>query len=248
VNQEDREKTCLPPLRAAPGFARVPAEALRFIAGGCSSRTVPRDRILYEKGHRPRSFYLLLDGRVKLAVLSADGAERVLDIVLPGQTFGESAAFLGQPCPLYAQALANCRLLVIEVARIRRALERWPAVASAMLTLLAERNQRLTMDLEACCLHSAAQRVTGYLLREASSVADSPDAGLVVLPAAKTVVASSLNLSAETFSRELHALAHRGLVTVQRREIRIPSLQTLRGLLAIELPRNASPSPPPRAG
>jgi CRP-like cAMP-binding protein len=228
MNAEDREKTCLGLLAAAAGFADLPQEAARFIARGCHSRTASRDQLLYEKGETLTGFFLLLDGRVKLAVLSADGAERVLEIVLPGRTFAESAALLGRPCPLYAQALTQCRLLFVELDRVRQAVARWPAVAMAMLQLVATRNHRLTLDLEACCLHSATRRLTAYLLREAASDAAEPDVGTVILPAAKTVVASSLNLSAETFSRELHALAHQGLLSVERREIHIPSLRQLR--------------------
>lgn len=230
MNAEDREKTCLDLLANAPGFPTLPSDATRFIAGGCHQRTAARDQLLYEKGETLSGFFVLLDGRVKLAVLSADGGERVLDIVLPGRTFAESAALIGRPCPLYAQALTHCRLLFVDMARVQAAIQRWPAVALAMLTLVAERNQRLTLDLEACCLHSATQRLAGYLLREAASDPQQPDLGTLTLPAAKTVVASSLNLSAETFSRELHGLAHRGLVSVARREIRIPSLTRLRAL------------------
>jgi len=236
MNAADREKTCLDLLAKAPGFPALPPDATRFIAGGCHQRTAARDQLLYEKGESLTGFFLLLDGRVKLAVLSADGAERVLNIVLPGRTFGESAALLGRPCPLYAQALANSRLLFVQMDRVRAAIERWPAAAFAMLTLVAERNQYLIQDMEACCLHSAAQRLSNYLLREAVSDSDAPDAGSVTLPAAKTVVASRLNLSAETFSRELHALAHRGLVSVARREIAIPSLTRLRASAGGNLP------------
>jgi CRP-like cAMP-binding protein len=72
------------------------------------------------------------------------------------------------------------------------------------------------------------------LLREATADAVLPDRAQITLPAAKTVIASRLNLSAETFSRELHGLAHRGLVEVARREIRIPSLERLRTLAGLQ--------------
>jgi len=236
VNSDDREKTCLPLLRTVPGFAGMPTEALRCIAGGCHTRTASRDQILCERGQIIDGFFVVLSGRIKLSVLSVDGAERVIDVVLPGHTFAEAAAFLGSPCPLQAQALTDSRLLFVGLTRLRTAIARWPGVALPMLTILAARTQRLLADLEACCLHSAAQRVTGFLLREARCTAAEPDRGMVRLPAAKTVVASSLNLSAETFSRELHGLARRGLLSIERREIRIPSLQRLRALSGAEPP------------
>jgi CRP-like cAMP-binding protein len=247
MNADDREKTCLPLLETAAGFAGIPVEALRFIAGGCHTRTATRDQVLCEKGQQIDGFFVVVSGRIKLSILSEDGAERVLDVVLPGRTFAEAAAFLDQPCPLHAQALTDSRLLFVSLPRVREAMGRWPQVANLMLAIVARRTQRLTADLEACCLHSAAQRVAGFLLREAVSDADDPDHASVTLPAAKTVIASSLNLSAETFSRELHGLARRGLVDVQRREIRIPSLRRLRGPAGADAIRTMQPSTVPDA-
>jgi CRP-like cAMP-binding protein len=229
MNHADREKTCLPLLEAAPMFAPIPNEALRWIAGGCHTRTARRGKVLCKKGEPLTGFFVLVGGRVKLSILSVDGAERVLDVVLPGRTFGEAAAFLDQPCPLHAEALVDSHLVFVDRARVREAIARWPEVAYLMLSIVSKRAQQLVADLEACCLHSAAQRVAGLLLRDAVSDPLELDSARVSLPAAKTVIASSLNLSAETFSRELHALAHQGFIEVTRREIRIPSLQRLRG-------------------
>lgn len=207
-----------------------------MVAGGCYLRSVVRDQVIYEKGQTLDGFFLLIGGRIKLAVLSPDGGERVLDIVLPGQTFAESAAVLGRPYPLYAQALADSRLLYVDLTRLRRAMALWPEVAFMMLTLISERTQRLTEDLEACCLHSASQRVAGFLLREAASDRVDPDQASLTLPAAKAVIASSLNLSPETFSRELHALARQGLIQVQRRVIHIPSMARLQAFARVDAP------------
>lgn len=234
MNHADREKTCLPVLETTPGFSSVPIDGLRYLAGGCYQRTATRGQVLCKRGQPLEGFHLLLRGRVKLSLLSSEGDERVLDIVLPGRTFGESAAFLGRPCALHAEALMDSRLIFVDLKRVRSAIERWPEVAHLMLGLVAERSQHLISDLEACCLHSAAQRVAAMLLRDAQCDADEPDRANLELPAAKTVVASSLNLSAETFSRELHGLARRGLIEVERRSISIPSLAQLRRLGGLE--------------
>jgi CRP-like cAMP-binding protein len=228
MNQADRAKTCLPLLRSAPGFGTLPNAPLELIAGGSYSRTASRGQVLCRRGETPQGFHILVKGRVKLALLSTDGAERVLDVVLPGRTFGEAGAFLGAPCALHAEALMESRLVFVELPTLRTAISRWPQVADLMLRLLAQRAQRLTTDLEGCCLHSASQRVAALLLRDAVADPEVPDRASLELPAAKTVVASSLNLSAETFSRELHGLARSGLIEVERRTVRIPSLQHLR--------------------
>ncbi len=233
MNRDDRKKACLPLLAAARGFSDLPDEALCYLAGDCHERAVTRAQVLCEKGQILDGFYLVVAGRVKLSVLSADGAERVLEIVHPGQTFAEAAAFLGRPCLLHAEPLVDSRLLFLALARVRDAIRRWPDVATLMLSIVAERAHRLTADLEACCLHSAAERVVGLLVRDAVCEPGNPDLAELTLSAAKTVIASSLNLSAETFSRELHRLARLGLIEVDGPRVYIPSLRRLRGLVGV---------------
>lgn len=203
-------------------------EAQRFIAGGCHLRTASKGRVVCEKGSVLDGFFFIIRGRIKLAVLSADGSERVIDILMPGRSFGESAALLQQPCPTHAEALGDSRLLFVECERVQQALVRWPEVAFAVLGGVARRVYELTRILEECCLHSASQRVASFLLRDASRDEIRAGPAAVELPAAKVVVASSLNLTAETFSRELHDLAREGIVEVERRTVRILSVDRLR--------------------
>jgi CRP-like cAMP-binding protein len=50
------------------------------------------------------------------------------------------------------------------------------------------------------------------------------------MSAPKAVVASTLNLSAETFSRELHRLQHHGYIEIERRVIKLADRNGLRAL------------------
>jgi CRP-like cAMP-binding protein len=229
MNAADREKTCLPILRETPLFHDLEEDALRHLAGGCTRRTAARGRLVCEAGAALDGLFVLVTGRVKLAILSAEGAERVIDIVLPGGVFGESAPFLDDPAPVYAEALCDASLMAVSSDRLREAAERWPQVALALLGSLARKLRTLTRDLEACCLLTAGQRVARFLLNEANCDRVASDAAEVALLAAKVVVASSLNLTAETFSRELHVLARDGLIEVGHRTIRVHSLSQLRG-------------------
>jgi CRP-like cAMP-binding protein len=69
------------------------------------------------------------------------------------------------------------------------------------------------------------------LVKESEGGDRTGDRAQVVLPVSKAVVASSLNLTPETFSRELHELARQGLIQVDRRTVHIPSLNQLRAHL-----------------
>ena len=76
-------------------------------------------------------------------------------------------------------------------------------------------------------MHSGAQRVIGYLLRDAEQAEGNAQAD-VMLPTNKGVIASRLNLTPQHFSRILHELTHAGLVTVDGRTIHIADVDRLR--------------------
>lgn len=231
MNDADRSSTYLPYLQEIEPLNALGEEPLRHIAGGSLLRTLARGQILCEKGKRIGGFFCVLSGRVKLSAVNAEGGERVLDLVLPGRIFGQAATILDQPFPVLAQALTEAQILQVSRERIREAMERWPEVASVLLHSLAQDCFRLIHDLEACCLMTAGERLADYLLKEADLSRQAGDRAQVVLPVSKAVVASSLNLTPETFSRELHELARQGLIAVDRRTVLIQSVSRLRGHL-----------------
>jgi CRP-like cAMP-binding protein len=80
-------------------------------------------------------------------------------------------------------------------------------------------------DVEAMTLHSATQRVIGYLARLED---EEGTGGKVKLPAQKSLIASHLNLTPEYFSRILHDLADAGLIRIEGRDIAILDQEGLR--------------------
>ncbi|NCA70008.1 MAG: Crp/Fnr family transcriptional regulator [Sphingobacteriia bacterium] len=236
MNDLDRASAFLSHVRELPPFAALSDLPARFIAGGSQMRELPRGRIICEKGQHPGGVHCILDGRVKLSATSAQGAERVLDILTAGRVFGLAAVLLDEPCPVYVETLAACRVLVIGRERLQSAVAEWPAIAGILLRLMAEDVHRLVHDLESCCLMSARQRVLDLLLKEGQVRPASPDQALLVLPVTKGLVASRLNLSPETFSRELHELAQCGLISIERRSIHIHSLERLSQIAATPHP------------
>lgn len=231
MNDADRSSTYLPYLQEIAPLNTLGEEPLRHIAGGSLLRTLARGQILCEKGNPIGGFFCVLSGRVKLSAVNAEGGERVLDLVLPGRIFGQAATILDRPFPVLAQALTEAQVIQVSRERVREAMERWPEVALALLRSLAQDCFRLIHDLEACCLMSAGERLADFLVKESEGGARTGDRAQVVLPVSKAVVASSLNLTPETFSRELHELVRQGLIQVDRRTVHIPSLNQLRAHL-----------------
>ena len=188
---------------------------------------VARGDVICAGGGFRRGCFWLDSGRIKLVLLGHDGDERVLDLLVPGSSFGEAALWYDRADQLCAQALTRCDLVLLGREGICLALEQYPCFAGAMVRRIALQYLRLLEDLELSCMLSAGERVERYLLKHARRSQRLDNQGEVRLPASKSLVASSLNLSPETFSRELCQLSKRRLITIDRRVIHLHDLAEL---------------------
>lgn len=211
-----------------PLFRELGAQEMERIAAGSRTLHVGRGEMLFRKGDPSNGFYTVVFGQIKLAFNSAGGAEKVVELLGPNQTFGEAVMFMERPYPVYAQALADSLLLHVSKAVVFDEIEHDPMFARKMIGGLARRLHTLVMDLESYSLHSGTQRVLGYLLRGIPE-GESDNAPVEIsLATSKSILASRLNLTPEHFSRILHDLTEAGLIRVEGRSIRIVDPEALR--------------------
>jgi len=214
-------------------FHELGTEDLDRIATGTTELRIPKGRILFRRGEPCVGFHVVVYGRVKLGFVSPQGAEKVIEILGPGQSFGEAAMFLDRPYPVNAECLADSLLLHISKSTLDAELMRDRRLARMMLAGLSRRLVGLVHDVEAYSLRSGMQRVIGYLLRDIEQQDDAPAAPIrIVLDTSKGVIASRLNLTPEHFSRILGELSHEKLITVKGAEITILDPERLRAFLA----------------
>jgi CRP-like cAMP-binding protein len=210
-------------LARVPLFNELDAADLTRIASQVSEVHAARGEMIFHQGDASTGFYCVIYGRIKLFFGSVQGGEKVVEIVGPGNSFGEAVMFMDKPFIVSSQALVDSMLLHISKSAVLEELERTPRFARKMLAGLSRRLHGLISDVEAYSLNSGTQRVIGYLLRE-----DLQDGEEVVLHASKAVVASRLNLTPEHFSRILHDLAEQQLVEVHGRGITVRDVDELR--------------------
>ena len=153
-------------LKNVPLFRELTDAELDRIAAGTAQVRAPAGTILFRRGEPSSGFHVIVYGQVKLAFGAADGAEKVVEILGPGSSFGEAVMFLEKPYVVFAETLADSLLLTIGKAGVFAELERNPRFARKMLAGLALRLHGLVHDLEAYTLRSGTQRVIGYLLRD----------------------------------------------------------------------------------
>ncbi len=206
----------------------APQEIERF-AQRATQHKVDKGEILFHKGDSSTGFYLVREGQIKLALSTAEGCEKVVAIIHPGETFGEAIMLMDKPHIVFAQALAPTLLVHLDKKTIFEALDKDPELARRMLAGMAMRVHQLMHDLASYTLQNGRQRVIAYLLRELKqqNPGEHP-INTLRLGAIKGVIASRLNLTQEHFSRILNELSQEGLIAVKGKLIEIPSVSKLR--------------------
>lgn len=204
-------------LRKGMLFARLSAEQVRRVAVRTRRVRLDEGASLFEQGDPASRFYLVLSGHVKLFRLSAEGNEKVIEVVGPGSTFAEALMFLDRPrYPVCAAAVTEAELLSVDARDFASMLRDSVDTCFLLLGDMSQRLRGLITEIDNLSLQSATSRVAAYLLKRAPSDADHFE-----LEVPKGVVASRLSVKPETFSRILKSLSEKGLLVIKGSRVRV---------------------------
>ena len=129
---------------AEPASLYEPRLALEFFKLGGSLEQFPAGKQIFAENEKTSGFfakgariYLLLDGDVMLT-----RAGKPLDLVPPGEIFGEMAAIAEAPRSATATAHKNCRVLSLDEKQFQHALQKKPEFALMLMSVMAQRLRR----------------------------------------------------------------------------------------------------------
>lgn len=195
---------------------------------------------LFQQGAPAERFFFVRDGMIKLYRLSPEGDEKIIEIMQPGQTFGEAVLFMGERAryPVNAEAISESHLYGFEQKAFLNLLRESHEACFGLLASMSRRLHMLVNQIDSLTLQNATYRVVMYLLelapREARPGAD------IDLAVPKSALASRLAIQPETFSRLLARLRDQGLIEIHGQHVILRDVSGLRELVylpAAEPPR-----------
>jgi CRP/FNR family cyclic AMP-dependent transcriptional regulator len=146
---------------AEPVSLYNPKLALEFFSiGGTSEQFAAGSRIFVENEKATGFFskgariYLLLEGDVTLTL-----KDKPLEMVLPGEIFGELAAIADLPRSATATARKNCRALALDEKQFVNSLQQMPEFALMLMSVMSQRLRRADAKLAAARKDSVAAPV-----------------------------------------------------------------------------------------
>jgi CRP/FNR family transcriptional activator FtrB len=164
--------------------------------------------ILFEQGELPKFQHIVLAGSVHLFGRSGEGREVLIETVAAPDLVIPAAVVTGLPYLMEARVPEPSRLLLIPAGAFRTAVAGNADLAQGLIAGLAGQFRRMVRQIKNLKLRSATERVGCYLLA-LSRRQGTPDR--VLLPYGKSLIASELGMTRESFSRALSALQDAGI-------------------------------------
>ena len=188
------------------------AQVIRYAEGG----------ILFSQGDAADRFFLVLDGRVNLFVVTETGAHTIIEVMERGQIFAEAAMFMNARFPVNAEMVGGTRLLVMNGQSFIAKLGQHDKLATQLFASMAHWQRRLTREIADLKGRSPAQRVGLFLLARSQQSDNS-----VRLPLTMAELASRIGITPESLSRVMARLRPLGVVS-NRSEMVINDPEALR--------------------
>ena len=209
-----------------PFFKHLSTENQERLMSHSHEQQCQAGELLIRQGQPAERFFLVLKGRVKLYRISADGQEKVVEIIQAGQTFAEAVMFMQRSeYPVCAETLETVQLVSFPNRLMLTLLQENPQACLHLLWHMSMRLHQRLGELETLTLQNATQRFALYLIQQLEDRAqETVD---IELPLPKRLIAARLSMQPETLSRIMARLNQEGLIEMRGRNIHIPSISSL---------------------
>jgi len=212
-------------IRSTPYFKGITQAEITHITDHSVLRTFSASEMIFVEGEQAAGLWIVEKGSVKIFKLNPDGAEHILHIRGPGDTFNDIGAFDGGGNPANAAALSSdIQVWLIPSEVIRHILLHNPQVALNVVQLLAGRVRSLVSQIEDLALYSVIVRLARFLLKQAD------DPSLSGPGVTRTAIAAHINTTPQTISNVLHSLEEAGAIQFDRHRIIIMNEKILRSI------------------
>jgi len=211
-----RSATLAQLLAHTPLFTKVPRASIEALAEGASRLRLGNGQHLFHMGDRAESFFLVQSGSVVLYRPSYTGEAKVFRNMEAGDLLAETVMFV-DPCryPLSARAGSEASVFRLPRSRLLTLCRESPDFSQAMLEGMAVRIVQSINRVDLLTIGNAAQRLVAYLM----DLYTQQRSAWLTLPASHSVLARQLNITPETFSRQMGVFRRSGFVGGRNTEV-----------------------------
>jgi CRP-like cAMP-binding protein len=221
-------------IKNAALFSWLQEEELQRLASRSEMVACKKNTTFYFTHEQSDSIYLVKQGRVKLTRTSAEGREVILDILAPGEIFGELAVTGEEIRTHSAVAVDDAMVCIITRQEFEDLLKRHPE-ALRVLKLVGLRRRELEMRLEDLIYQPVANRLVLTLLWQALRHGTRQAGSSISLPLSQKDLAHLVGASREVVADQIGEFKKDGLLETGYRSLRLTNPKGLMHTLTTEI-------------
>lgn len=204
----------------------------------CRRTPVLSGHSLVWEGDQFDTLYAVRSGVLKSMSMDAEGNERVRGFHFPGELIGLDALHGGVHLSS-VESLTDSEICELPFSSLDRALQNLPPLRRHLMGLLS---RHLAIALSQCGDFTAEQRIAAFLIDMAYRQSPPSTSPPLRLDMSRRDIANYLRLATETVSRVLTRLRGCGVIALNRRQVRIVNLPSLKGMAGSLAQQGGSPT------
>ncbi len=212
-------------------LSHLNAEERRRFDDAARTVWVAKGRTVINKGVRNTDVFFIDEGAFQVLVLSKKGKEVPFRTLRKGDCFGELAALDAQPRSADVIAATDGRLVRVDGEKFEALLESSPRASLWLSRFLASQVRALTKRVVELSTLNVQSRLHCELLRLGRDAGVEDNEACILPSPTHQELANRIGTVRELVSRELSALAKRGLIDRSRRELLIRDFAELSRLV-----------------
>ncbi len=172
---------------------------------------------------------VILSGEVVVTKEDVAGNRVIIDLLGPGEMFGEMAAFSGKrlwPATVVAQSICTVMFLPTEkiVDGCEKLCNSHRLLVMNMLQIISDKALLLNKKLEYLAIKSIRGKISTFLLEQYKKAGKA----MFVIPLKRNELADFLSVTRPSLSREMCKMRDEGIIDFHRASIRIKDVEALK--------------------
>lgn len=209
-------------INGLPQFQGMNPEHLDHILASARSLRFAKDSAIFEQEGEAHSFFLLLDGHVRVVKTTPDGQQVIVRYISSGELIGIAHALGRTTYPASAMAAVDCIVLAWPGRLWLEFSAQFPAFGASTYKTVGTRLDEAQTRVVEMSTEQVEQRVAHALLRLVNQTGKKTDEGILIdFPISRQDIAEMTGTTLHTVSRLLTAWEAKGLVRSGRQKVTV---------------------------
>jgi CRP-like cAMP-binding protein len=217
-------------LRAHPFFKGLDEAVIDWLVPRALSRKLKKGTVLFRKGDAGSKLYAVCAGAVRISSTSEQGSDAILNLIIPGDIFGEIAFLDRGPRTADAVVVEDSEVMVIERHDFIQLLRQYPEVSMRLIEILCSRLRRTSEQVEDIIFLGLPHRLAKVLLhlyRRSSANAASNKIRIT-----QHEISQMIGASRESTNKQLRDWQRRKWLRLERSCVVVLAPEALKGLVS----------------